>query len=1107
MSDSSSEKIFIDDTWLDTVVVLGILCFILCLMGLSKVPTAKMGLIYGIIGMLALILGYWLDTTYTFQDGTWVIGAAMAPGIVVGFASALSVPMTGLPELVGAFNGLGGLAAALEGMGVYLDPQSRLFVRGQGGDEAMFLQTDAMLWVQAIAMILSIWIGCMTFTGSCVAVLKLHGAIDSRPRIPPFRWVVTFVFAVAIVVCSVLAFHGGDRTWNDRDDGLALIVLVAVFSCLWGIMAVMAIGGGDMPVSISFLNSLSGFSTSAAGFMTVNKALVIAGAFVGCSGIILTLVMCRAMNRSIANVLIGGFGDTGGKSSSAPGGGQAKGDAPTSVTTVTAEDVVDILTSAKSVIIAPGYGMAVAKAQHAIADMTKILRSRGINVRFAIHPVAGRLPGHMNVLLAEARVPYDIILGMDEINPDFPRTDAVLVIGANDTVNPAAQTDPDSPIAGMPVLEVWKSKQTVVMKRSLRVGYAGVDNPLFFEPNNAMYLGDAKKSVEALIELLRARSISKSTHSTPGNNNTADDADATEKGDDIEHQKQEQSYKQGLQPVDKFLAEIPKLQQDAFLTLGVVNETSEKEKRVSIVPNGVKRLLKKGMLVLVETGAGAGAGFLDDAYEEAGAKIVSNTRAVYEMADVIFRVKEPEKSDIKKMKSGKTLITFVSPRTLKGQELMEAAATTVINLLAVDAIPRISRAQSLDVLSSQAKIAGYRSVIEAMNVYQRFLNGEVTAAGKFDACKVLVIGAGVAGLAAIGTAANMGAIVRAFDTRLETKEQVESMGGEFLVLHFDEEEGGDDAGYAKTMSKEFYEKEMKMFQEQAAECQIIITTAAIPGKPAPRLILKDAVESMQPGSVIVDLASATGGNCELTHAGEIYTHNQVTIIGLTDLISRMSWQASSMYSNNMVNLMELLCSEVDNKKQMDIDMNDKIIRGMTVVKEGSITWPPPQDVTNITVAKAKQSSKVKLEKFLDDKQVNKKEKHSKPTSLFSQRIMDLTTLGELIFSICAAVFFGIVAKYAHYYFVNMLLYFILAGILGYYLILNVEPALFSPLMSTSNSLSGVVILGGMLMASLPIGSASQVLGSVAISVAAINVFGGFAVSYRMLLMFQPEMRN
>merc|ERR1719482_1107497 len=325
-------------------------------------------------------------------------------------------------------------------------------------------------------------------------------------------------------------------------------------------------------------------------------------------------------------------------------------------------------------------------------------------------------------------------------------------------------------------------------------------------------------------------------------------------------------------------------------------------------------------------------------------KILPDSQSVYNASDIIIKIQTPGihgetgKHEIDMVPKGKTLVSFVGPRTEDGKALMDKAAKAGINLLAVDAIPRISRAQSLDVLSSQAKIAGYRSVVEAANIYQRFLNGEVTAAGKFDACKILVIGAGVAGLAAIGTGANMGAIVRAFDTRLETADQVESMGGDFLVLKFDDEEGGDASGYAKTMSDEFYKKEMEMFREQAKECNIIITTAAIPGRPAPKLIMKDAVDVMQPGSVIVDLAGATGGNCELTKPGETYVYdNRVTIIGSTDLVGRMSWQASSMYSNNMANLMDLLCpkpaKDSDAPRALNINMEDKVIRGMTVVKE------------------------------------------------------------------------------------------------------------------------------------------------------------------------------
>jgi NAD(P) transhydrogenase subunit alpha len=483
-----------------------------------------------------------------------------------------------------------------------------------------------------------------------------------------------------------------------------------------------------------------------------------------------------------------------------------------------------------------------------------------------------------------------------------------------------------------------------------------------------------------------------------------------------------------------------------------------------------------------------------------GSKILPTAKAVCDIADVVIKIREPimhpttRTHEIDMLAKGKSMICFVGPRTDKGKDLMERAQAAGVNLLAVDAIPRISRAQSLDVLSSQAKIAGYRAVMEATNVYQRFLGNEITSAGNFPATKILVVGAGVAGLAAIGTATSMGAVVRAFDTRLETAEQIESLGGTFLALNFANEEGGDAAGYAKVMSDEFYQKEMELFREQAKEVSIIITTAAIPGRPAPKLIMKDAVDNLQPGSIIVDLAGATGGNCELTRPGETYVYdNRVTIIGTTDLISRMSWQASSMYSNNMANLLDLLCPKQqsagkEGPRELLIDMEDPVIRGMTCVHQGVVTWPPPANVTK-TSADQRASSET------DDEQERIPKKERKP-SIFSRRVFDLTSIGELVTIALLAIFFGIVAAYAPVSFVIQLLYFILSGFLGYYLIWNVEPALFSPLMSTSNSLSGVVILGGILMVSTPEGSASSVLGAVAISVAAINVFGGFAVSVR-----------
>lgn len=609
------------------------------------------------------------------------------------------------------------------------------------------------------------------------------------------------------------------------------------------------------------------------------------------------------------------------------------------------------------------------------------------------------------------------------------------------------------------------------MKRSLRVGYAGIDNPLFLKPNNAMYLGDAKKSTDKLVALLGEHK---------------GEEVAQTKAADVEAVAPKESEE------DKFRAEIPELLKKTVVKLGVIEEVDLSERKVAVVPDGAKRLLKAGVEVILQSGAGVGAEFSDDQYELVGAKILPTAQEVFDAADIVVKIREPtynpqaEKHEIDMVGKGKSLISFLGPRTDKGKELMDMAQKAGVNLLAVDAIPRISRAQSLDVLSSQAKIAGYRAVVQAANVYQRFLNGEVTAAGSFQPSKIMVIGAGVAGLAAIGTGKNMGAIVRAFDTRLETKEQVESLGGEFLVLDFGGEDGGDSAGYAKVMSDDFIKKEMEMFKEQAKEVDIIITTAAIPGRRAPILIKEEAVNEMKRGSVIVDLAGSTGGNCALTKPGQTYVHNGVTIIGSDMSNQAMAWQASTMFSNNIVNLFGIL---INKEHEFDIDMNDQVIRGMTCVKDSEITFPPPASVTATTATPKKNAPEMKLAE-------------AKEPGFLDQRLFDLAPISEFLLLAFVGFFFGIVATYAPVTFAQQLGYFILAGFLGYYLIWNVEPALFSPLMSTSNALSGVVILAGILMCSVDKGSPTSVLGCVATGVAAINVFGGFAVSYRMLLMFK-----
>ncbi|WP_026958047.1 Re/Si-specific NAD(P)(+) transhydrogenase subunit alpha [Aliagarivorans taiwanensis] len=511
------------------------------------------------------------------------------------------------------------------------------------------------------------------------------------------------------------------------------------------------------------------------------------------------------------------------------------------------------------------------------------------------------------------------------------------------------------------------------------------------------------------------------------------------------------------------------------MQIGIPRESVSGETRVAATPASVQQLIKLGFDVLIEASAGSKASFDDRAYENAGASISADSAAVWG-SDVVMRVNAPNDDEIALLKAGSTLISFIWPA--QNEELLNKLAERKVNALAMDSVPRISRAQSLDALSSMANIAGYRAVVEAANVFGRFFTGQITAAGKVPPAKVLVIGAGVAGLAAIGAAGSLGAVVRAFDTRPEVKEQINSMGAEFLELDFEEEDSGSGDGYAKVMSKAFIEAEMKLFAEQAKDVDIIITTALIPGKPAPRLITKEMVESMKPGSVVVDLAAATGGNCELTEADQLVTtDNDVKIIGYTDLAGRLAAQSSQLYGTNLVNLLKLLCPAKDG--EITIDFEDVVQRGVTVVKEGEITWPAPP----IQVAAAPQP---KIE--AKPEPVAEEPKKASPWRK-------------------AAVALGGVAAYAAMTnilpasFMSHLMVLALACVIGYYLIWDVTASLHTPLMSVTNAISGIVILGALLQMGSP-SVIVVILAFLATFVATINIAGGFAVTQRMLKMFR-----
>ncbi|MBX3650595.1 MAG: Re/Si-specific NAD(P)(+) transhydrogenase subunit beta [Burkholderiales bacterium] len=470
-------------TSLTTVAYLGAaILFILSLGGLSHPETSRRGNLYGIIGMTIAVLATVSGPQVTQQGYAWIV-AAMVVGATIGLYAARTVKMTQMPELVALMHSLVGLAAALVGFATYIDPSASAAYQG------------AEKVIHDVEIYIGILIGLVTFSGSVIAFGKLSGKIGGKPLLLPARHWMNLAGLLTVIYFGARFIEA-----DSAGAGMTPLIVMSVIALLFGIHMVMAIGGADMPVVVSMLNSYSGWAAAATGFMLSNDLLIVTGALVGSSGAILSYIMCRAMNRNFISVIAGGFGTGGGAAAPAAGGeAQPAGE----VVSVSAQETAELLRDAKNVIIVPGYGMAVAQAQHTVQEITRHLREKGVNVRFGIHPVAGRMPGHMNVLLAEAKVPYDIVLEMDELNEDFPDTDVAIVIGANDIVNPAAQDDPASPIAGMPVLEVWKAKTSIVMKRSMASGYAGVDNPLFYKENNRMLFGDAKKMLDEVLGALK----------------------------------------------------------------------------------------------------------------------------------------------------------------------------------------------------------------------------------------------------------------------------------------------------------------------------------------------------------------------------------------------------------------------------------------------------------------------------------------------------------------------------------------------------------------------------------------------------------------------------
>lgn len=516
------------------------------------------------------------------------------------------------------------------------------------------------------------------------------------------------------------------------------------------------------------------------------------------------------------------------------------------------------------------------------------------------------------------------------------------------------------------------------------------------------------------------------------------------------------------------------------MKVGIPAEISPSELRVAATPKTVKRLQKQGFEVYIQKGAGAKANFSDKEFEEAGAKIVGSAQEIYKDSDIVLKVKEPSVDEVKMMREGLVLLSYLWPA--QNQDLLQKLADQKVNAVAMDSIPRISRAQKMDVLSSMANIAGYRAVIEGSYHFGRFLNGQITAAGKVEPAKVLVIGAGVAGLASIGAANSLGAIVRAFDTRKEVAEQIESMGATFLTVEIDED-GATASGYSKEMSKEFIEAEMKLFSEQAKDVDIVITTAQIPGRPAPKLWMDYHVQAMKPGSVVVDLAASTGGNCAYTKNGEIVTtENGVKIIGKLDQLPN---QASQLYGNNLCHLLD----DMGKAEKFKIDMEDAVVSRAMVTHNGKINWPPaPLQVSPTAGGGAKKAAAPTPEE-------QKISDEAKAKKAAMSTIISLAVVGGLLL---------MVGAFAPPAFIQHFTVFVLAVFVGWQVITNVSHALHTPLMAVTNAISGIIVIGGLLQTKNDAGNIMTILASIAILVASINIVGGFVVTHRMLKMFKKQ---
>jgi len=1006
------------------------LMFIGSLRGLNKHTTAKQGNLLGMIATALGIISVLASPAFAGNHVRFFLTFFLAS--VVGFVTAESVDMEQMPELVAGFHSFVGLAAVFVGVANFFHP----------GDFTK---------LRALETFIGTAVGSLTFTGSVVAAGKLHGTIPGGPIILPARWALNGAGLITSTFLTILAMN--ESFYNSPMGTVALLANIKIWGAL-GANMVLPIGGADMPVVVSLLNAFSGAATSATGFMLSNNLLTITGALVTSSGTLLSDIMCRGINRSMINVLLGGFGTDGSSAvAHAPGGTTQE---------VSGHGMLALLLQARRIVIVPGYGLAVARCQNKLAEIVAMLRDHGVVVHFAIHPVAGRMPGQMNVLLSDADVPYDIVKEMEDINHEISQYDLAIIIGANDIVNPATQDDPSSPIYGMPAIEVWKARTVVVLKRSMATGYSGVDNPLFYRENVRMLFGDAKQTVDNLFNLVE------------------------------ESQDQIQGAAANAIESEREVAVVEETFPDATHTVGVIRERRIGEKRVSLSPNMVPKLRKMGFSILLEAGAGVAAGFTDNDYlKRGGVYVQESSREVLQQADVVLKVNEPLLEEVQVLQGNQMMAAFWN--MFGTEELLSQLEKTPATFLNLALVPRVSRAQKLDALTSMGNIAGYRAVLDAFNRMPRFSRSSVTASGSVPPAKVFIIGAGIAGLSAIATASSMGAKVLANDVRDAAREQVQAMGAEFVAIDAEAIAGEGVGGYATEMGQDFKERQLATYARIVKDCDVVIATAMIPNRAAPVVITREMVASMRKGSVIVDLAAQTGGNCALTKVDQTVTSdNGVTIIAETNYPSSMAGVASDMIGNNFVALLDVLGGSTGDFGS-DARWQDPIIVPAVVVKGGRLLWdpnpPPPPRSANPT-----QESGAAI-----PPQVATPEEASEMIAWIEAHREELAWAIGLSTVVGLGLAFDVPEEQ-----LTHIGYFVLSLLIGHFTVSGVQPALHTPLVSVTNAISGIIVVGGMLQLDGPIMSAKVSSALAAVFLSSINIVGGFAVTHRMLKMFKSD---